>query len=126
MVAIILIFNGFVTLLCLYVAWHIWRLRGILANVADALIAAERTTHQVLQGAPEFISQGQLGSYHLRQKYDHLAVQLQKLQQVLAILGLGQLVIQQYNRNRSLHRSSESKGRQHARFSRKRIAKSLR
>lgn len=126
MVTIVLIFNGFVALLCFYLAWHMWRLRGILANVADALIAAERTTHYVLNSAPQFISQGQLGSYHLQQQYRHLAVQLQKLQQVLAVLSLGQLMIQYFNRNRSMLRSSDSKGRQQAYSIRKRTTKPTR
>lgn len=98
MVTVVLVLNGLLALLCLSAAWQVWRWRSTLAHVADALTAAERTTHRVLQGAPQAIATGQLGSAQLRQHYRLLALQLRQVQQILALLGLGQLVWRQYKR----------------------------
>ncbi|WP_416667557.1 hypothetical protein [Egbenema bharatensis] len=96
MVTVVLIFNSLLALLCLYVAWQVCRLRNALANVADALIAAEHTTHRVLHNAPHHISKRQACTYQLRRDYYHLTLQMQKVQQVLALLGLGRFLWQQY------------------------------
>ena len=103
---VVLIFNILLALLCLYVAWQVCRLRTALANIADALVIAEQTTHQVLCQAPQCISRRQVRAYQLRQDYQQLTLQMQKMQQVLALLGLGQLMFQRYRRNRRVQRSS--------------------
>jgi hypothetical protein len=101
MMTIVLILNGLIALLCLYAAWQLCRLRSVLANVADALMIAERNTHRVLYNAPEMIEVGHLGTFQLRQRYRLLILQLQQLQQVLSLLGLGQLVWRHYRTHRS-------------------------
>jgi hypothetical protein len=105
MVTVVLVLNGLLALLCLYVAWQIYCWRSILANVADTLTAAERSTQRVLHSAPPAIATGQVGSAHLRQQYRLLTLQLQQVRQILALLGLGQLVWQQYRRQPMQRRS---------------------
>lgn len=106
MVTVVLVLNGLLALLCLSAAWQVWRWRSTLAHVADALTAAERTTHRVLQDAPQAIATGQLGSSQLRQQYRLLALQLRQVQQILALLGLGQWVWRQSRRKPAPRRSS--------------------
>ncbi len=88
MLQVVVIFNVLLSLLCLYVAWQVWNLRRTLAATAAVLTDAERNTHAVLYGAPMAISQGQLGVHGLRDRYQQLELQLQKLRQVLAVLAL--------------------------------------
>jgi hypothetical protein len=112
MTTIVLILNGLIALLCLYVAWQLCRLRSVLANAADALTIAERTTHRVLYNAPEAIGSGQLGSFQLRQRYRLLSLQLQQVQQVLSLLGLGQVVWRYYIGHQSRTRTGHQTGYQ--------------
>jgi HAMP domain-containing protein len=86
MLTFVLIFNLVVACVCFYVASQIWAWRGAMAQTADALIEAERVTHEVLNGAPNGIMQGQLATYEVRQSYRQLDRQLQQLQKVMAIL----------------------------------------
>lgn len=90
MLTVVLIANVLIALLCLYVAWQVWNLRRVLANVADTLISVERSTYAVLHGAPNAIIQGQRGTRQLRKQYRQLQVQLQRAEQVLGLLSLGQ------------------------------------
>lgn len=108
MVTVVLVLNGLLTLLCLYAAWQVWRWRSILANAADALTAAERVTHRVLRGAPQAIVTGQVGTTQLRQQYRILMLQLQQIQQILALLGLGQFAWRQYRRQFWQRRSHQA------------------
>jgi hypothetical protein len=104
-VTVVLIFNVLLALLCLYVVWQVCRLRAALTNIADTLIVAEHITHQVLHNAPQCIATRQIGAYQLRQDYRLLTLQMQKVQQVLTLLGLGQLVLRRYQQNLGIQRS---------------------
>ncbi|MBD2097255.1 hypothetical protein H6F90_19325 [Trichocoleus sp. FACHB-591] len=95
MVITVVVINLLVSCFCFYAAWQIWKLRRTLAQVANALTASERSTHSVLYGAPTGILQGQRGVNQLRQQYQKLELQLQKVQQVLGLISLGQGVWRQ-------------------------------
>jgi len=95
MLTVVLVFNLLVALICLYAALQVWRLRLSLAKVTDTLESIERSTHEVLDGAPEAIVKGQMGVYQLRQKYQQIGPQLQQVQKALALLSVGQFVWQQ-------------------------------
>jgi hypothetical protein len=90
MLAIVLVINAGMALLCILVAWQVWQLRRVLGQVADSLISAEQSTHDVLYGAPEAIALGETGVRSLRAQLRQLEPQLQRLQQVLGLLSLGQ------------------------------------
>lgn len=107
MVTVIVVLNLLIAATCLYIACRLWQLRSALAIAADILTIAERNTRRVLQNAPQAIIQGQVGTYELRQHYQRLIVQLHQVQQVLALVGLGQVAWQQYHRHRSSHRSTQ-------------------
>jgi cytochrome oxidase assembly protein ShyY1 len=56
MLTIVLVINVLLAVLCLGVAWQVWRLKQALGQVADTLIEVEQTTHPVLYGAPQSIT----------------------------------------------------------------------
>ena len=89
MIAIAVGFNVLISLVLLYSAWVIVKLRSRLAKIADKIIAAERTTYKVLHNAPNAISKGQKGALRLGQQYQQLDPQLQRVQQVLGLFSLG-------------------------------------
>lgn len=98
-VAVVIIINLLIATGCLYVAWQVWKLRLALSKATDALVSAERATHNVLSGAPQGIGQGETGVYYLRQRYQVLEAKLLRVQQILKLLGLGQLVWRRYGKN---------------------------
>jgi hypothetical protein len=106
MVAVVIILNLLIATGCLYVAWQVWKLRSALSKAADALVSAERATHRVLSGAPRGIGKGETGAYHLRQKYQLLEVKLIQVQQILKLLGLGQIVWRWYGKKLPVFKQS--------------------
>ncbi len=90
MLTIVLVINASIALMCILVAWQVWKLRRILGQAADSILAAERATHRVLYGAPAAIANGQIGVNSLRYKLKQLEPQLQQVQQVLELFSLGQ------------------------------------
>lgn len=96
MVITVLVFNVLIASLGFYAAWRLWQLQKTLAKAADALIAAEKSTQKVLGSAPRFVLMGQGGAAQARRQYQKAAIQLEKAQKLLALLGLGQIVWKQY------------------------------
>jgi hypothetical protein len=105
MITVVLILNLLIALMCWFAAWRIWQLRNTLANIANKLTVAERSTHNVLGNAPNAIVKGQVGIHQARQQYQKARLQLLKVRKILTMLGLGQLVWQRYVRNPSIWRS---------------------
>ena len=90
---VVVALNVLISLLCCYVTWQLWNVRRALAIAADAVANAERDTYNVLHGAPQAIAQGQVGVRGLRVSYQRLEMQLQRIQQVLALLSLIQSLL---------------------------------
>ncbi|WP_052049463.1 hypothetical protein [Leptolyngbya sp. KIOST-1] len=90
MIAVAVSLNVVIALFCFYVAWRLWRLSKTLGAVADALVNWERNTHNVLDPVviPPAILRGQSGTAYLRQNYSLLQFQIQRLEQVMGIVGL--------------------------------------
>jgi len=114
MVTVVVVLNVLISLLCLYVAWQVWNLRRTLAAVVDAITIAERNTYNLLQGAPNAISKGQLGVHGLRERYQQLELQLQQVQKVLTGLGLLQSLLRSGVRLRSSSALNSSASRSQA------------
>ncbi len=93
MITFVVVFNVLLSLLCLYVAWQLWNLRRSLAITADVVALFERDTYNALHGAPQAISQGQLGVNNLRSGYQQLEIQLQRVQQILSLLSLAPRIL---------------------------------
>jgi hypothetical protein len=98
MLIIVLILNMLIAGLCWYGVWRIWRLRQTLVKVTAALTLAEQDVRRVLHDAVQTIYQGQTGTAQLRQQYQQVLWKLRQMQQVIALLGLGRLVWQKYER----------------------------
>ncbi len=94
MVVTVLVCNVVLGLLCLIAAWQLWRLKHRLAKAANTLSSFERTVHRVLHRAPAVVSRGHAGIHQLREQYRGLESQLQRAQQALALLSLGQALWQ--------------------------------
>lgn len=90
MVTIVVVTNTLIALILFYVAWRVYQLRLRLARIADTLIAVERSSYAVLHKAPNAIYRGQQGIDKLRQGNEPLQLKIQRMRQVLSLLGLGQ------------------------------------
>ncbi|HBW88425.1 MAG TPA: hypothetical protein DEG17_05980 [Cyanobacteria bacterium UBA11149] len=85
---VVIVFNVTLSIACLYGAWRIWQLRRAIARAANAIARTEGNTHSALQNAPRPIYQGQIGIRGVRQRYQQLEIQWQKIQQILATVAL--------------------------------------
>lgn len=122
MVTVVVVINVLISLLCLYVAWFLWNLRRSLSVAADVVTLFDRDTHNALYGAPNAISQGQLGVRASRGSYQKLEIQLQRVQQILAFLGLLQSLLRMVTRsssNRNQRNLDAGKSRLRSRRSRR-------
>jgi hypothetical protein len=98
MLVTVVIMNVLLAIGCFYVAWRVWKLRLALSKAADALISAERSTHNVLSGAPQAILKGQMGSRQLRQSYQQLEPKFRQVEQALSLLSLGNTILRRRSR----------------------------
>ncbi|MER3435092.1 MAG: hypothetical protein C4288_17155 [Leptolyngbya sp. ERB_1_1] len=88
----VIILNLLLALYGFRLTWQIWNLRRTFSRAADALIVAERNTHNLLNGAPESIERKELTVRQLRQNYRQLEPKLQQAQKALALIGIGRLL----------------------------------
>jgi hypothetical protein len=98
MLIVVVGLNVILALFCFYVAWRTWQLRQALSSAADALIAAEESTHNVLHNAPEAILNGQIGTRQLRQSYRQLEPKFQQVRQALLLISVGNTVLRKRSR----------------------------
>lgn len=98
MVKVVVIINTLISLILLYTAWRVWRLRLRLVRITNWLILTERCSHAVLYTAPEAIYIGQQNIHNLRQTNQALDIQIQQLRQILGLLVVGQRFWRRYFR----------------------------
>lgn len=106
MVTLVVVINLAIALILLFLARQFWQLRQRLANVANILIAVERSTNEVLRSAPVVISIGQQGIYQLRQGNEPLQLQLQRVRLLLSFLVLGRQAWTRFSRRMPLKQPS--------------------
>lgn len=97
MVTVVIIINLAITVVLLYVAKLVWRLRRRLARIADILTAVELNTQASLRGTPDAISRGRLAIHQLGQRSQPLDLKLLRVQQVLSLFTLGQQIWQRFS-----------------------------
>jgi hypothetical protein len=102
MVKLVIVINILISLMLFYAAWRLWRLRQLLANAANALLAAERSTNVVLTKAPDFIYLRQRNISNLRLRNQVLELQIQQIQQLLSLLFFTSQLWQRYFRKLKL------------------------
>ena len=106
MLIFVIIFNLCITLVNLYLAWKIWKLRRVLARAALILNKVERRIHFVLYPAPEQILLAQLRTRSLSERYHELDLQIKKVRKILTLLSLGYKIWQRATGSASIgHRA---------------------
>ncbi|MBW4505987.1 MAG: hypothetical protein KME64_05705 [Scytonematopsis contorta HA4267-MV1] len=109
MVTIVVALNMLISLVLLFVALRVQRLRLRFAMMADALTVAERIVHRVLYKSPECIYARKGNFYNLRQNYQILEIQIQNLQQIFDFLYLAQRIYRRYGSKRTRSSVGSSK-----------------
>ncbi|GAX37066.1 hypothetical protein [Nodularia sp. NIES-3585] len=89
MVTTVVVINTLISLMLIYIAWRVWKLKQWIGCIADKLNAYERHTHAVLYQAPENIEISQQKIHSLRQGNEKLQIQIQQVRQIISLLLLG-------------------------------------
>ncbi|MBW4523888.1 MAG: hypothetical protein KME18_01645 [Phormidium tanganyikae FI6-MK23] len=89
----VIVLNLLIALYGFHLAWQMWNLRRTFSQAADALILAERNTHNLLGGAPQGIERRELSVRQFHQNYRQLEPKLQQARQALALIGMGRSLI---------------------------------
>ncbi|MEP6515539.1 hypothetical protein [Microcoleus vaginatus] len=88
----VVIINILISVVCFYIAARVWKIRRTIARLEMRLAAMERTSSKVLSTSPDFLGKRQQGTRQLRRRYQQLELQLQQVQQLLGLLGLGRML----------------------------------
>jgi len=89
MLTAVVIINLLISLVCFYIAAKVWKIRRTIARFEMRIAAMERRSSNVLSTSPDFLAKRQQGARQLRRRYQQLELQLQQVQQLLGLLGLG-------------------------------------
>jgi hypothetical protein len=92
MLVAVIILNLLLGCLCLAVALMVWKLRPKIAHISETILSLDGTLDRALHIAPPKIYTAQRGSQEARQYYAKLETQLAKLNQMITILGLSQII----------------------------------
>jgi hypothetical protein len=85
----VLIVNLLISLVCFYIAAKVWKVRRILERFETRIAAMNRCTSTILTQSPDFLGNRQQAVRQWRRNYLQLELQLQQVQQLLGLLGLG-------------------------------------
>jgi hypothetical protein len=89
MLTAVVIINLMISLVCFYIAARVWKIRRTIALFEVRIAAIDRCSSNVLRKSPDFLAKRQQGVHQLRRNYLQLELQLQQVQQLLGLLGLG-------------------------------------
>ena len=92
MLTAVVIINLLISLVCFYIAAKVWKIRGTIARLEIRIAGMERRSSNVLSTSPGFLAKRQQGARQLRRRYQQLELQLQQVQQLLGLLGLGRML----------------------------------
>lgn len=92
MLTAVVIINLLISLVCFYIAAKVWKIRRTIARLEMRIGAMERSSSKVLSTSPGFLGKRQQGVLQLRRRYQQLELQLQQVQQLLGLLGLGRML----------------------------------
>jgi hypothetical protein len=92
MVVTVIAANFLLGLVCLAVAWGLWKLKRLAIKLGHLSETAEKYLYRKLEPAPGAIRKGQVGTRRLREKYQNLGLKVQQVQQILSFLSLLQLM----------------------------------
>ena len=89
MLTAVVIINLLISGVCFYIAAKVWKIRRTIARLEIRIAGMERRSSKVLSTSPGFLAKRQQGALQLRRRYQQLELQLQQVQQLLGLLGLG-------------------------------------
>ncbi|MEG4327319.1 hypothetical protein [Microcoleus sp. herbarium5] len=92
MLTAVVIINLLISLVCFYIAAKVWKIRRTIARLEIRIAAIERCSSNVLTMSPDFLGKRQQGTRQLRGRYQQLELQLEQVQQLLGLLGLGRML----------------------------------
>ena len=92
MLTAVVIINLMISVVCFYIAARVWKIRRTIARFEMRIAAIERCSSNVLRKSPNFFAKRQEGAHQLRRDYQQLESQLQQVQQLLGLLGLGRML----------------------------------
>jgi hypothetical protein len=92
MLTAVVVINLMISLVCFYIAARVWKIRRTIARLEIRIAAIERCSSNVLSMSPDFLGKRQQGTHQLRRRYQQLELQLQQVQQLLGLLGLGRML----------------------------------
>ena len=115
MIGFVISVNIAIALFCLTIVWRVWRLKLVLAKVADTLLKWEHSTRHTLHRAPEHIFAAQGGVARLKRQQAQIRFHLQQIQQVLGLIFLFQRFFRQCSHWFNRHSSKASPKRLHGR-----------
>ncbi|MEG4417118.1 hypothetical protein QUA70_00730 [Microcoleus sp. LAD1_D5] len=92
MLTAVVIINLLISLVCFYIAAKVWKIRRTIARLEMRIEAMERSSSKVLSTSPDFLGKRQQGTRQVRRRYQQLELQLQQVQQLLGLLGLGRML----------------------------------
>jgi hypothetical protein len=90
MLIAVIIINVILSLVFLFVAWRLWKLKQTMNQVTKSILNADRVTYNVLHATPAALAKGELGTRNLRTRYQQVELQLLRLRQIVQLLNLGQ------------------------------------
>ncbi|MEG4043131.1 hypothetical protein [Microcoleus sp. Pol17_C1] len=88
----VVIINILISVVCFYIAARVWKIRRTIARLELRIAAIERCSSNILSTTPGFLGKRQQGTRQLRLRYQQLELQLQQVQQLLGLLGLGRML----------------------------------
>jgi len=89
MVTLVVIINTLISLLLLFIAWQVWKIKKQIAWVADRLTAYEQCSDTWLSQAPVNLDISQRNIHNLRQGNQSLQSKIQQVRQIISLLLLG-------------------------------------
>ena len=98
MVTVVVILNILISLLLLYGAWLLWKLKQRIAFIADKFTLYEKCSQTLLSQAPENLDITKQNIHNLRLTNQSLQLKIQQVRQILSLLLLGQRVGRRYFR----------------------------
>lgn len=90
MVTIVVIINTLISIVLLYLAWQLGKLKQRIGCIADEIKAYEIISHRLLYQAPESLTLGQLQIKKIRDKKQVIQLQITQMRRVISVLLLAQ------------------------------------
>lgn len=113
MITAVIVINCLLALICLGLAFRLWRLRHSLRQLRWMMGDVTHNTEAALQGTTAAIISGQQSTQRLQWRYRHVREQLGQLQRLLIVASWGQsLLLKTLGRRKRLRMEQlQGKGR---------------